>query len=301
MPGDFISGCAVKDPLSVTALHSFSKQSFSGGYFFNGESHDFYEVVCVLKGRVGITAGKRVYVLSEGEMTIHRPGQFHAIWEEGESSPVSIIFSFSAFPFPKVTDRVYRLTGELMKEIKELYKGVINNFVMASSAPLRATAARSSEGSVSVEKGIWVSAIKDGSETDAAVLIKRLELFLLTALSHGKGDISQYDGAGSSNYTRILSIMEENINKKLTVSELAAMCEMSVPALEKTVYKYLHCGAMAYYNVLRLHKAYKCLVNGMSVKEAALTLGYANQNYFSACFKKRYGYPPSEVRRIELN
>ncbi|MBO5045735.1 MAG: AraC family transcriptional regulator [Clostridia bacterium] len=31
----------------------------------------------------------------------------------------------------------------------------------------------------------------------------------------------------------------------------------------------------------------------MSVKEVALTLGFSNQNYFSACFKKRTGVPLS--------
>jgi AraC-like DNA-binding protein len=290
------NGCAVKDPLSITALYTFAKQKFSDGYFFNGESHDFYEAVCVLKGRVGITAGKRVYVLTEGQMTIHRPGQFHAIWEEGASCPESIIFSFSALPFPKITDRVYELTPELIKEIKSLYAGITDTFEMKSGEDASLVRAQyRTEGRVKTDKGIWVGRISDGKEPDAALLVKRLEIFLLSALGHGKGELSEYNGTGKGNYTRILSVMEENINNDLTVSALAAMCDMSVPALEKTVYRYLHCGAMAYYNVLRLHKAYKYLAAGMSVKETALTLGYANQNYFSACFKKRYGYPPSEV------
>lgn len=297
---DYAKGCAVKDPVSVTALYSFGKQKFSGDYFFNGESHDFYEAVCVLKGRVGITAGKRVYVLTEGQMTIHRPGQFHAIWEEGGSRPESIIFSFSALPFPKITDRVYELTGEMLKEIKSIYAGVTDAFEMKRGHEIGMARSKfQSSGKVKAETGIWVSAVKDGRETDAVMLIKRLEMFLLSALGMGKGELTEYVGAGSGNYTRILSVMEANINNNLTVSALAELCEMSVPALEKTVYRYLHCGAMAYYNVLRLHKAHKCLADGMSVKETALTLGYANQNYFSACFKKRYGYPPSSVRRTE--
>ena len=295
----YIKGCAVKDPVSVTALYSFGKQKFSDGYFFNGESHDFYEAVCVLKGRVGITAGKRVYVLEAGQMTIHRPGQFHAIWEEGETRPESIIFSFSAVPFPKITDRIYELTGELVREIKCIYTGVTDAFTMKHGRELDNRPKFQSTGKTRTEKGICVTAGNEGREADAAALVKRLEIFLISALGRGKGENVEYSGAGSGNYTRILSVMEENINNNLSVSALAALCEMSVPALEKAVYRYLHCGAMAYYNVLRLHKAHKCLEGGMSVKETALTLGYANQNYFSACFKKRYGYPPSEVKRAE--
>ena len=173
-----IKGCAVKDPVSVTSLYSFGKQKFSDGYFFNGESHDFYEAVCVLKGRVGITAGKRVYVLGAGQMTIHRPGQFHAIWEEGGSRPESIIFSFSAVPFPKINDRVYELTGEMLKEIKSIYTNVINAFEMKHGYEIFGARPKYQlAGKAKAETGIWVSSIKEGKETDAATLVKRLEIY----------------------------------------------------------------------------------------------------------------------------
>ena len=295
-----VKGCAVKDPVSVTELYSFSKQRFSDGYFFNGESHDFFEAVCVLKGRVGITAGKKVYVLSAGQMTLHRPGLFHAIWEEGESKPESIIFSFAAAPFPKIRDYVYNLTPELIKEIKLIYDGVTDAFEMKRGYEVYDSPPKyQSTGKTKAEMGIWVTAVKDGRDADAATIVKRLEIFLLSALGKGSGDSVEYIGAGSESYTRILSVMEENLGNDITVSSLAALCDMSVPSLEKTVYRYLHCGAMAYYNILRLAKAHKYLAGGMSVKETALTLGYANQNYFSACFKKRYGYPPSAVKSSE--
>ena len=296
-----IKGCSVSDPISVSTLYSFSKQRFSGNYFFNGESHDFYEAVCVLKGRVGVTAGKRVYVLSEGQMTLHRPGQFHAIWEEGESEPVSRIFSFAALPFPKIRDRVYQLTPELIKEIKSIYGAVTDAFEMKSGSDLGEARPRYQfTGKARIEKGIWVSAVKEGRESDCAASVKRLELFLLLAMSNGRKENVAYNGAGSENYTRILSVMEENLGTELSVTTLAALCDMSVPTLEKTVYRYLRCGAMAYYNYLRMHKAYELLLDGRSVKETALMLGYANQNYFSACFKKRYGFPPSEVKKQSL-
>jgi quercetin dioxygenase-like cupin family protein len=96
-----VNGYKINNPISLTELFTVSKQRFDSGYFFGGESHSFYEVVCVLSGKVGITAEKNVYVLSQGQMTVHRPGEFHAIWEEGESKPELIIFTFSASPFPR--------------------------------------------------------------------------------------------------------------------------------------------------------------------------------------------------------
>ena len=53
---------------------------------------------------------------------------------------------------------------------------------------------------------------------------------------------------------------------------------------------------ISYYNEMRLKKAEELLLNGASVKEAALSVGFYNQNYFSACYKKHKGVPPSHVR-----
>lgn len=292
-----LKGWKAKDPISVNELITLSKQKFSGGYFFKGESHPFYEAVCVLSGRVGITAGKRVFVLSAGQMTIHRPGEFHAIWEEGGSNPESIIFSFSAAPFPKLKGRVYVLSSALKKEIKGIYDEAnrVFDIIPFTSEALGRLPERS--GSTSLSDGILISGVKEGMDTSACRFVKRLEIFLSNALEALSEETAEYGGVGSENYARILSVMEENIYNNLTVTELAALCKMSVPTLEKTVFRYLHSGAMAYYNVLRMEKAFSMLSSGESVKETALTLGYANQNYFSACFKKRYGIPPSEIKK----
>lgn len=287
----------LKDTLSVNELITMSKQKFSGGYFFKGESHPFYEAVCVLKGRVGITAGKRVYVLTPGQMMLHRPGEIHAIWEEGASKPESVIFSFSAAPFPNFKGCVYEISSKLMKEIKEIYDEAnrvfdIRNFPEASHERFYG-----GNGKTMLSDGIIVSGIKEGMDAAACRFGKRLEIFLLNAIEAISEEAPEYVGKGSENYTRILSVMEDNIEKNLNATALAKLCGMSVPTLEKTVFRYLHSGAMAYYNVLRMGKAFSMLTSGKSVKETAFTLGYANQNYFSACFKKRYGFPPSDVKK----
>ena len=73
---------------------------------------------------------------------------------------------------------------------------------------------------------------------------------------------------------------------------------MSVPSLEKTVRRYSGCGAMSYYNELRMQKAAELLSEGSSVKETALSLGFSNQNYFSTSFKKWSGKAPSEIKGV---
>lgn len=267
--------CPVYNKLSVNGFYTFSKQKFKKGYFFKGESHDFTEAVCVISGQVGITADKNVYLLSENKMTFHPPGEFHAIWAEGDSEPVSVIFSFSSDVFPSVTRSVYTVSDEQVMALCELCAERDRIFKTEGSA---------------------IVGIHKGMEYEAAIFRKRIELILMTVLK-GQGEKEKYlESRHSDNYTLALSVMEENIENGLSVTELAEKCGMSVPTLEKTVFRYLHCGAMTYYNALKMKAAYDMLVSGKSVKETAFSLGYANQNYFSACFKKHYGYPPSKLK-----
>ncbi|MBQ9693039.1 MAG: helix-turn-helix domain-containing protein [Clostridia bacterium] len=267
--------CRVERLLNIDGFYTFSKQKFVKDYFFRGESHNFIEVVCVLEGRVGVTAGKNVYMLSGGQMTFHAPDEFHAIWAGEDSEPESVIFTFSASAFPKMRRPVYQLSVQMLSEIKELYQTAEKIFVF---------------------DGYTVVSVKPGMETASAAFVKRMEYFLLTVIADSDNDAPDAQRYCSENYTRVMSVMERNIDKALSVTELAELCGVSVPTLEKTVYKYLRCGAMTYYNVLRMKKASDMLSAGKSVKETAFSLGFANQNYFSASFKKHYGYPPSKLK-----
>ena len=122
-------GCKTVDPLSINKLYTFFGKRFERGYFFKGESHDFYEVVCVLSGTVGITAGKNVFKLKDGEMTFHPPGEFHAIRDEDKCSPEVIIFSFSATSFPSVAAKIFKIGEEGKREIADILKKVTKYFV----------------------------------------------------------------------------------------------------------------------------------------------------------------------------
>lgn len=285
-------GVKIKNNLQISEMFTISWQKFSGGYFFKGESHDFYEVVCVLSGKVGITAGKNLFVLSENQMTIHRPGEFHAIWEEGYSEPECIIFSFSALHFPQIKGRVYGLDGDLSSAIKNLYDCASEIFLTDGAK----TTCGGGEGSSVFKHGVFITGVCDGKEEDVAVFVKRLEIFLDSAMRRITEEDKQNRLQGSGNYKKIMSVMEENLDKNLSLNQISQLCGMSVPALEKTVFKYLHIGAISYYNALKMEKACSMLQNGHSVKETAINLGFSNQNYFSARFKKRFGCPPSKFK-----
>ena len=268
--------CPVKETVRLRSLFTFFRKTYSLDFTFQGESHDFYEVVCVLDGKAGIAAGKTVYTLSAGQMILHPPAQFHAIWSDYGSSPEILIFSFRAEKFPEIQDRIYALTPEQIEEIKALYSAAERAFVL---------------------EDINVKGVR--SQAEAAKIVRRLEIFLLSVLDTGNGRTEKLNSRSGENYYHIVSVMEKNLEEVMTADELAKQCGMSVPALEKTVKKYTGHGAMKYYNELKMRKATELLKDGKSVKEVALSLGFSDQNYFSLRYKKWAGVPPSTVGKIK--
>jgi len=270
-------GCKIQNPLCITKLYSFFYKRLENNYFFRGESHDFYEIVCALSGEVGITAGKQVFTMRRGDITIHPPGEFHAIWEENGSAPEVIVFSFSASAFPTVVGKIFHANEAELEHLKNLYLAATEHFELSG----------------------YVT-INEGHETDAALIVKELEIFLISRL-RVKGELLKYTTQKNSHiFSEILSTMEKHITEPLTAKEVADTCGISVATLEKTVYKYLGYGAIAHFNILKLQKAHTMLLDGESVKNTSIMLGFSNQNYFSAKFKKYYGYPPSAIHSVNL-
>ncbi len=287
-------GCKIKNFLEVNELITISKQQFSNRYFFRGESHNFYEAVCVLSGTVGITAGKKVFVLSAGQMTIHPPKEFHAILEHNDSRPICIIFSFSAAAFPTIKSHIYTVNENALKDISRIYDSSKHIFEIETTS---VTPASEFSGTTEFEHGLVVSGIKENMQYSACKFGKELELFLMSVLEVNQDKQMQNFDSSSESYAKILDIMEAHTDDRLCMTELAQLCGMSSPMIEKIMYKYLRCGAMAYYNNIRMEKAHHLLSHGISVKNVASTLNFATQSYFSLSFKKHFGYPPSEIKK----
>ena len=73
----------------ITVFYAELSKTFTN----EGERHDFWEMVYVDRGEVLCTAGKRQFALKSGELTFHKPNEFHAI-RSYESSPNFFVFSF---------------------------------------------------------------------------------------------------------------------------------------------------------------------------------------------------------------
>lgn len=57
----------------ITLFYMELNKNFS----YDGESHDFWEMVYIDKGEMVCTAGKNRLILKSGEMIFHKPNEYH--------------------------------------------------------------------------------------------------------------------------------------------------------------------------------------------------------------------------------
>ena len=113
--------CYIKKQFEIDALYTVFERYTDNSFNFKGESHGFYELVCVVSGSVGVAAGDKIYRLDKGDIAIHPPHQFHRIWSHPDTNPHFIIISFSART-QFALDGVYSTEGATFNSLISVFK-----------------------------------------------------------------------------------------------------------------------------------------------------------------------------------
>ena len=88
------NGIHLENSISIDKIFSIHYFEYMNTFSFEGESHDFWEFICVDKGEVGVTAGSEHLVLKKGDLLFHPPNEFHAVKATGEIAPNLMVVSF---------------------------------------------------------------------------------------------------------------------------------------------------------------------------------------------------------------
>lgn len=241
-------------------------------YHFVGERHDFWELVIVTDGEVGVTAGEKTSVLQKGDAILHYPMEFHRVWYAGNVSGEILIFSFSAENVPQIQNRQFILPD--LRVPMSLLDKIHGTFEME-----RFNVARMRK-----------------SEISCHIALKELEIFLLELLS-GRGlAFAATNSKSAENYTRLVRCLASQLGKDPSVEEIARQCNMSTVNAKQTFARYAGMGIRDYFNRLRIERAIAMLREGSSVQETAAALAFSSPNYFSTTFKRITGKSPTAYK-----
>ncbi len=97
--------------------------------------------------------------------------------------------------------------------------------------------------------------------------------------------------------SRVIQMMEQNIEEPISPSLLAKEVGMSTRQLERLFRRYLNRSPKRYYMELRLQKARNLLMQtDMTVINVALACGFASPSHFSKCYRAHYSTTPYRER-----
>ena len=152
-------------------------------------------------------------------------------------------------------------------------------------------------GTSSIDLLLKIIADEHGEELANAVADQMIYSSIRTDQDTQRLSVPTRIGVRHPKLSKVIQMMEINIEEPLSPSILAKDVGMSTRQLERLFRRYLDRSPKRYYMELRLQKARNLLMQtDMSVINVALACGFASPSHFSKCYRAHYDTTPYRER-----
>lgn len=259
---------------------------------YEGESHDFWEMVYIDKGEMICTAGSNRFTLKSGEMTFHKPNEFHNLTgNNAVASNISILsFRCRSKAMQEFENKIFRLSAKEKLLLSDLFSEGLSCFRLRDPTnPL-------------LENNMDL--ITPQPFGGSQMIKNLLEIFLINLCRNQdvlpKSLRQNYviDGVDVPYPIKeILNFLQENIYNKITVADVAQAVGKGESTVKQLFSLYRKNGIMKYYNGLKIREAKRLIREGRhNMTQIADMLHFDSPQYFSKCFKSYTKMTPSEYR-----
>ena len=282
------AGISLTQDFTIEQLFSVHFFEYMSDFSFAGESHDFWEFLCVDCGEVEVVADNRQYTLKRGEIIFHKPNEFHRLRANGQAAPNLIVISFSCHsPLMIFFEDKILTIGETEKNLLgSIIVEAKNAFISKLDDPYLEKLERSPN-------------YYPGAEQLISLYLEQLliHMYRRYTASYRKIPMAQSIKQRNSNdiYTRIVTYLENNISNHLTVEQICRANLIGCSQLQKLFHEKHDCGVIDFFSKMKINEAKRMIRNqSFNFTQIADRLGYTSIHYFSRQFKKITGMSPSE-------
>jgi len=279
---------SLKSLVDITKIVTIHYYEFDSSFVFEGESHDFWEMVYVDGGRVKVRSGDEECELSQGDVIFHAPNEFHSI-RALDSSPNFFVISFVSNS-PSMDCLVGYRTG-LDKNLKPFISSIIkeaeNSFVIPKNDPTPRKLAKKENAALGGEQ-----LIKNYLEELLILLMRTIAKESATSLFPSKESMENHL------VTAVKDYIDEKVYENPRLLDICRALGYSKSYLSK-LFKDQTGESIASYAIKRKIKKAKQLIRegSMNFSEISDKLSFDNPQYFSRVFKRETGMTPSEFMR----
>ena len=152
-------------------------------------------------------------------------------------------------------------------------------------------------GTSSIDLLLKIIADEHGEELANAVADQMIYSSIRTDQDTQRLSVPTRIGVRHPKLSKVIQMMEINIEEPISPSILAKDVGMSTRQLERLFRRYLNRSPKRYYMELRLQKARNLLMQtDMSVINVALACGFTSPSHFSKCYRAHYDTTPYRER-----
>jgi AraC-like DNA-binding protein/quercetin dioxygenase-like cupin family protein len=281
----------LKNLISISKIVTIPYFEFDESFVFDGESHDFWELVYIDRGRVRVKGGDRDIILGAGEVIMHKPNEFHAI-RAYESEPSFFVISFVS-PSPRM-EYLEGYTARLDEVEKQFITSIIREAESTFIIPKNDTALC---GLTKREEAII------GGEQLIKTYLEQLLIFMIRGLERGGELFPSRRGMDGIITAEVKRYLKESLDRPFRISELCADIGYSKSYLSKIFHEQSGHAIAAYATMAKVTRAKELIRGGThNFSEISDLLAFDNPQYFSRVFKRATGMTPSEFRQsLRLN
>lgn len=286
-------GSDLNSIFSIEKIYSIHYFEYMSNFKFAGESHDFWEFICVDKGEVEITAGTRTFLLKKGDIAFHEPNEFHNVKATGTIAPNLVVVSFSCH------DEAMQLFRRKVLRLNDLERTLLASII---------TEARNVFDCRFDDPYLQNMPKKEaedlpGSEQLIRLYLEQFLIFLtrdcLTVPSIALSKSCTEKGSRRKNdleiFHRVAEYMDTHLSSKLTIHQICRDNLISRSQLQKLILQQTNMGIIEYFSHLKVNAAKEMIRSQrMNFTQISDSLGYSSIHYFSRQFKKITGMTPSE-------
>ena len=280
----------LEDSITINRIISVHYFQYMSDFSFPGESHDFWELICVDRGEIDAVAGDRRLTLKKGNILFHKPNEFHNVLTNGKVSPSLVVIGFECHSpaiksfedqLMSVQDTEKKLLAQIIVEARNTFDGRLDDpyqeELIFNSEPLTFGSAQ---------------LISHYLEQLIIHLYRRYFSYSLPVRS---SRFLAEASSGNDTYNRIVRYMEEHLGERMTIDRICRDNLVGRSQLQKLFRDTKGCGVIEFFSMMKIDTAKQMIRdNQLNFTQIADRLGYSSIHYFSRQFKQITTMTPSE-------
>lgn len=272
--------------LTINKIVTIHYYEFDKNFIFNGESHNFWEMVYIDAGQVEISTANNLYNLKQGDIIFHKPNEFHTLKATRQTAANVFVISFvcSSKSMDFFKGKICSVPAKLKKYIATIIEEYTETFKEMSVSDLKLE-------------------LKENPPIGGQQMIRtHLEQFLIMLIRNEQENremrlFPTKESMENHLVSQILQLIEDNVYKEISIEHICNEVKYSRSYLSKVFKQFTGYTLLEYVLIRKIKEAKKLIREEQyNITQISYMLAFDNPHYFSRVFKRITNMTPTQYK-----